>query len=256
MSGAIATTQISQQPFTLPSQLSGLGSSTFDSAPTHLQKLSGRLITAHEDERRRIARELHDDVNQRLSLLAVELDLLAQSKCDDPAETQEQLVIVADQVRELVSDIQAMSHALHPTKLKHLGLVRALRSLCSDESRVHGIHVDFQSQSAPNSISLDVSFCLYRVAQEALRNVVKHSVSSNATVRLLGTQDHIELTIADSGCGFDHTSFDHTNGNEGLGLISMQERVSQVAGQLHVASARGRGTQIKATIPLQRGQND
>lgn len=252
MSGAMATTQISQQPFTLPSQLSGFEQSTFDSAPTHApQKLSRRLIMAHEDERRRIARELHDDVNQRLSLVAVELDLLAQSQCDDPAETQEQLMIVADQVRELVSDIQAMSRALHPTKLKHLGLVPALRSLCADQSRVHGIHVDFQSQSAPNSISLEVSFCLYRVAQEALRNVVKHSVSSNATVRVRSTQDHIELTIADSGYGFDHT-----NGNEGLGLIGMQERVSQVAGQLHVASARGRGTQITATIPLQRGQND
>ncbi len=250
--GATLTAQVSQQPFTLTSQVSDVGQSTFGSAPIHaLRELSRRLITAQEDERSRIARELHDDVNQRLSLLAVELELVALHECGDNPAAREQLATMTEQVKDLVSDVQTMSHALHPSKLRLLGLVRALQSLCTDESKLHGIDVRFKAVAVPDSIPPNISLCLYRVTQEALRNVVKHSRTSDAAVSLVSRRDQITLSVSDSGCGIDRA-----NAHVGLGLTSMRERVSHVAGQLGVASARGRGTRITATIPLPRGQND
>lgn len=204
--------------------------------------LAGRLIVSQEAERHRIARELHDDVSQKIALLMMNLDRLAGRSGID----REQFKEVSDRAGEIASDIHQLSHELHPSKLHALGLVPAMKSLCRDFSQAHRIQVSFSHGAVPPTISPEVSLCLYRIGQEALHNVARHSQARRARVRLMLDHDMLALRIADSGVGFDPRAVPHA----GLGLVSMRERVTVLNGQLTIDAYPGGGTRVEVRVPL------
>jgi signal transduction histidine kinase len=215
--------------------------------------LAMRLIASQELERQRIARELHDDLSQKVALLAISLDLAAAQV--EQAATQEMrasLQRLARQTEEIAAEIHNLSYALHPSKLQILGLASAMRSLCRGLERQLDVRVDFVHDSLPDTIDPDVSLCLYRVAQEALRNVVRHSHAREAQVRLASNAECIFLYIADSGIGFDPRVAERA----GLGLVSMRERVDLLSGQLAVHASPGGGTRIGVRMPLASPMRD
>ena len=212
-----------------------------------LRELTGRLITAQEQERARIARELHDDVNQKLALLAVDLELLGQTPPHSPAETTQQARNLSAQVKAMSSDVHRLSHRLHPSKIEQLGLVAAMKSLCRELSLKHDVRVQFSDRDVQGPIPEDIALCLYRIVQEALANVVKHSGARDAWVELVGSPTAIHLRISDPGRGFNPNS---VKGSEGLGLVSMQERVHLVRGEIAIDSQPARGTRINVRVLL------
>jgi PAS domain S-box-containing protein len=212
-----------------------------------LQELSGRLIHAQEAERARIARELHDDLSQRVALLQIGLEQFEQDTTGLPSKARQQLLDIAEVTREVSSNIHDLSHQLHPFKLDTLGLVVSLGGFCREFSEQHHIQVQFGHHDISGEIPKDVTLCLFRIAQEALRNVVKHSGAAEAKVELSGHGDEIDLRISDLGVGFDPES---VKADGGLGLISMRERLRLVRGHLVVESEPSRGTRIRVRVPL------
>jgi len=215
------------------------------------RRLAGRLITSQEDERQRIARELHDDVAQRLSLLAVDLGTLGRRDDSAPPEFRERLATLSAQAAALGGDLQRVSHELHPATLTQLGLDMALRAFCRELAQARQLTIDVESSGVPSALDPDIALCLYRVAQEALQNVVRHSHASRVTVTLAGHDGTLTLTIADGGAGFDP---DAPVGHASLGLTSMRERVRLAGGTLRVDSRAGAGTRIEARVPLREGR--
>jgi PAS domain S-box-containing protein len=214
-------------------------------AQEEARALTGRLIHAQEEERARIARELHDDLNQRLALLSVTIDLLCQM---EPAERSgKQLEEMAAEVRELSSVVHELAYELHPAKLDQLGLVAAAGSLCRELSQQAGVQVDFRHNDVPPHLPADVALCLFRIIQESLHNVVRHSGAKEARVDLTAEPEGIRLAISDAGKGFEMNG---GQGNGGLGLLSMQERVRLLKGTIAVNSRPGQGTRVELTVPL------
>ena len=212
-----------------------------------LSTVSQKLIEAHEEESRRMARELHDDINQRLAVVSVRLGYLQQSPPASAAELEQAIGGVGQEIADLAADIQALSHRLHPAKLELLGLEGAAAGFCEELSNRHGVTIDVHFENIPPALPREISLCLYRVLQEALQNVVKHSVSRRADVTLNGHINTIDLMVKDSGAGFNpHEAMR----GPGLGLTSMQERLKVVGGQLSIHSRPGRGTTIHAVAPL------
>ena len=212
-----------------------------------LATVSQKLIEAHEEESSRIARELHDDINQRLAFVSVRLGYLKQSPPASPAELEQAIGGVSQEIADLAAEIQALSHRLHPAKLERLGLERAAAGFCEELSNRHGVAIDIHFENIPTALPPEISLCLYRVLQEALQNVVKHSVSRHAHVSLNGQLNTISLTVKDSGAGFNpHEAMR----GAGLGLTSMKDRLKVVGGQLSIHSQRKRGTTIHAVAPL------
>ena len=211
-----------------------------------LISMSGRLITAHEDERTRIARELHDDLSQRMAVLQIGLEQFKQGMQGISSVAAQQLNTIAETAREVSSDIHNMSYQLHPARLELLGLVASLKGFCREFTEQHKLAVRFAHSNIPGQIPKDVTLCLYRITQEGLQNVVKHSGAEQAEVELLGHSDEIELRISDSGRGFDVES---AKGVVGLGLISMRERLRLIGGHLSIESEPSHGTRILARIP-------
>jgi PAS domain S-box-containing protein len=211
-----------------------------------LQFLTGRLLEAQEVERRRIARELHDDVNQSLALLAVEMDILAASPPKSSVETADRVRELSTRLKELSSSVHDLSHQLHPSKLEQLGLVAAVRGLCKELSQSHGLDVKFTHYREPGAVPPDAALCLYRIVQEALQNVVKHSGSRHASVELWGTAEAICLRVVDDGIGFDP---DAVGRNGGLGLVGMRERLHLVGGTIAIDSRPSGGTRIDVRVP-------
>ena len=212
-----------------------------------LRALTGRLLQAQETERRRIARELHDDLNQGLALLAVELDLLGRQPPESGAQLGVRMGQLSDRVKHLSSDVHELSTLLHPSKLEQLGLVAAVRGLCKELTHVHGLAIEFVDGPMPSSLPDDTALCLYRIAQEALRNVIKHSGARHARVDLGGDAGGVSLRIADDGAGFDPATGD---GKGGLGLVSMRERLRLVGGAIAIDSRPSTGTRIDVHAPL------
>jgi PAS domain S-box-containing protein len=212
-----------------------------------LSAVSQRLIEAHEEESARIARELHDDINQRLALASVRLGYLKQSPPASAADLEQEIGAVSQDIADLVADIQALSHGLHPARVELLGLEKAAAAFCEELSNRHDVAIDVRFENIPSALPREISLCVYRVLQEALQNVVKHGGSRHARVALNTRIDTIELTVEDSGAGFDpHEAMR----GPGLGLTSMNERLKTIGGQLAVCSQRGRGTTIHAVAPL------
>jgi signal transduction histidine kinase len=210
-----------------------------------LRQLSGKLITAQEDERRRIARELHDDVNQRLALLSIELDQLRED--DRSAAVRPRLQQLSAKTADLSVEVHNLSRELHPFKLEHLGLVPAVRDFCREVESRHEIQVEFNAGVLPEGLSSDTAICLYRVLQEALRNVVTHSRARHATVTIERQNRRLLLKVADKGVGFEAEPLPL---GTGLGLIAMRERLGLVQGEMLVRSTPGTGTEIVASVPV------
>ena len=208
---------------------------------------SQKLIEAHEEEKTRIARELHDDISQRITLLGLHLGILKQGLPPSATGLEQEIGEMYRQIGDLASDIQALSRGLHPARLELLGLKAAVAGLCGELSNRHDITIDVHFENIPEALPPEISLCVYRVLQEALQNVLKHSVSRHAHVSLNGQINTINLTVKDSGAGFDHQE---AMRGLGLGLTSMKERLKAVGGQLSIQSQRGQGTTIHAVAPL------
>jgi PAS domain S-box-containing protein len=211
-----------------------------------LSTLSQRLIEAQEQERSRLARELHDDINQRLAVLLLSLEI-ARKRQGSPTELREQLRVAIDTATSLASDVQSLSHRLHSSKLQTLGLERAAREVCREFSERSSLVIDFQSDDVATAVGEEVALCLYRVLQEALQNAVKHSGAPHIAVSLETDLNAIALTVQDSGIGFETGKAFR---GRGLGLVSMKERLKLVNGQLSIETRSPGGTTIRARVPL------
>lgn len=217
------------------------------------KSLTGRLIHAQEAERARLARELHDDLNQGLALLAVELDMFGQQPPASRGEVSKRILDLSEQVKNLSSSVHRLSHELHPAKLEQLGLVAAVRGLCRELGAARNVAIEFETHTVPRLVPDEIALCLYRIVQEGLQNVIKHSRSATAKVELTSSDKGLCLIVSDQGCGFDSlVAMDDGS----LGLVSMRERVRLVRGQISVESRKGEGTWIKVQVPWVDGQND
>jgi len=212
-----------------------------------LHTLTGRLISAQEEERARIARELHDDFSQRLALLGIGLGQLWKKLSPKEVEERESVLEMLRRTKEMSSDLHTLSHQLHSSKLEHVGLMPALHGLCKDFSEKYKIEVQFTECEFPLDVPKDVALCLFRVAQEALGNVIKHSGTKEAQVEIRTNASGISLRISDQGKGFDPAI---KNPAAGIGLVGMTERLRLVGGRLLVESETDRGTEILAEVPL------
>jgi signal transduction histidine kinase len=210
-----------------------------------IQDLSGRLIKAQEEERSRIARELHDDINQQVAMLAIELQQLQGFLPAGFPEGREKVQALWEKTHILSTEIQHLSHQLHSAKLEHLGIIAALRGLCSEFSEQHKVEADFQYRQVPPNLDSNISLTLFRVAQESLHNIAKHSHATKVRLELVGTANKIVLRVSDDGVGFA-TDRHRT----GLGMISMNERTRLVGGTFAVSSIPSLGTQVEASISL------
>jgi len=211
-----------------------------------LQKLTGHLLEAQEEERRRISRELHDDIGQRVSLLACELDWAARDRAPLKGRSESALLReVHKQLDEIATDIHKLSHELHSASLQHCGLEVALRDLCDKYSNNHRLEIELRTQGLELKMPPDVTLCLYRVAQEALANALKHSFTKKVLVRVSQDSEKVRLTVKDHGVGFDPGVY-----SGGIGLTSMRERLRMGGGVLRVSSTPGLGAEIVAELPL------
>jgi PAS domain S-box-containing protein len=210
-----------------------------------LSTASQRLIEAQEEERAYVARELHDDITQRLTLIGFRLDGLGEDTAPSVEELRQKIHDTREEVANLVKDVQALSHRLHPPSLDYLGIEAAAEGLCRDVSR--DVEVSFHAENVPAGLSERISVCLYRVLQEALQNATKHSGARHVEVWLRGGADQIELTVHDSGPGFDP---EEAFKGRGLGLTSMKKRLEAFNGQLSIDSKPQGGTTIRAHVPL------
>ena len=211
-----------------------------------LSTVSRRLIEAQEQERRRIARELHDDIGQRLSLLAVNLTGMVNG-AGDAARFQSQAIEVQRKAAEIATDIQTMSHRLHSSALELLGAAAAIQHLCEEFAEQQTAVVHFESHGLPDELPRDVALCLFRIVQEGLNNAVKHSGVRLFKVSLWGTPGYVQLIVRDAGKGFDVAA---GRAGRGLGLVSMEERIKLVGGDLSIDSQPHHGTAIHARVPV------
>jgi len=237
---------IGKKDGTGPGKVSGvtLDVSELKRTQLELQELAKRLMEAHEEERRRISRELHDDIGQRVALLGMELDLVRQL-LEDHHIVRERVERAQLATGELGTDLHQLSHALHSSKLKYLGLPAALQELCTRMADKHALEVRLECAEQKLSLPEEEALALYRVAQEALNNVVRHSRANTVQVTLNQTANGLRLVISDDGTGFDTTGK-----TGGIGLIGMRERMRSVSGDFQIISAPGAGTEIHATVAL------
>jgi PAS domain S-box-containing protein len=215
-----------------------------------IQYLAGRLIEAQEVERARIARDLHDDVSQQLAGISIAFSGLKQrlGEYHVSEELRQELVELQQQTFKLARNVRQLSHDLHPTVLQHLGLVKGLTSYCGELGRAHAVAMMCTAEGDFGAITPDAALCIYRIAQEALRNVIAHAGASRADVKLLQAGDHARITIADDGRGFDTAN--RVERDRGLGLVSMSERARIIGGTVSIVSGRNQGTRVQATIPM------
>jgi signal transduction histidine kinase len=217
-----------------------------------LASVSRRLIAAQEQERTRIARELHDDINQRIAMLSVDLSQFQQNIPGSDQEVRSRVNKLQRRLSEIGIEIQGISHRLHSSKLEYLGLVTACRSFCREVGERHKVTVDFAAADIPLMVPQEISLCLFRVLQESLNNAIKYSGVQHFEVRLHGTLGEIQLTVHDNGVGFDAEA---AMMSQGLGLISMRERASLVNGTMSITSKQTGGTEISVRIPLVSAQS-
>jgi PAS domain S-box-containing protein len=210
-----------------------------------LRSLAARLINAQEEERKRISRELHDDLSQKLALLAFDAGSLVLAPPPSVEEMKEPLRNLQTRVVQLSQDVRQISHQLHPTVLEDLGLTAALSELCEEFSAREGIEVLLEEEAVPKAMPVDIASCLYRISQEALHNVLKHAQASQVQLRVSGGTEGIHLYIRDNGVGFNSEAF-----RPGLGIVSMKERVRLVQGEFSIHSQAGRGTEVRVFVPL------
>ena len=215
-----------------------------------LRLLASQLIRLQEEERRRISRDLHDDINQRLALLSIDIEMLEQQLSDAPVRTVRTVHTIHNRIAELSDNVRCLAYQFHPSILDDLGLSIALRRLVDDFQARTGIGARFICKDVPKHVAQDVVTCLYRVAQEGLANISRHAKAKNVLVELRRLRDGLQLMVSDDGVGFDVNQYDGRRGS--LGLLSMRERVSLVAGTLDIQSTPGEGTCVCAWVPFKQ----
>jgi len=211
-----------------------------------LQKLALQLLRVQEDERRRISRDLHDDINQRLALLAMDIEAVERRLSSSPDHLGRAVRAIQDRVVELSDVVRHLAYQLHPSILDDLGLPIALQRLVDEFTARSRIQGSFEHKNIPSVIPQEVAACLYRVAQESLSNVARHAAASRVDVELSRSRSGLSVTITDNGVGFDSDQPRH--GPHGLGLLGMKERVALVQGDLQVVSAVGKGTKVQVVV--------
>jgi two-component system sensor histidine kinase UhpB len=218
-----------------------------------VQNLAGRLIVAQEAERTRIARDLHDDVSQQLAGFSIGLSNLKRqlaARENDNGAVQDAVTSLQQRTIALAENVRYLSHDLHPGVLTHAGLVAALRAHCDDFRRQYAMEVTFNADDDLDSCDAEAQLCLYRVAQEVLRNTAAHAEARHANVQLVRMDAIAELTIADNGKGFDATRAGGRG--HGLGLLSINERVRLAGGTVRIVAELDRGTSVRVRIPMNR----
>ena len=214
---------------------------------SEIQHLAGRLIAAQETERTRIARDLHDDVSQQLAGLSISLSTLKRDIREGDVDVRAEIALLQQRTIALADNVRRLSHDLHPGVLHHAGLVSVLSAHCADLRRLHPLVVHFSTTDDFETLDRDDALCLYRVAQESLRNVITHSGATHADVRLTWVGQTVQLTISDDGKGFDAVETRRTS--TGLGLVSISERVRLAGGSASIATELNKGTRIQVVIP-------
>jgi signal transduction histidine kinase len=214
------------------------------------RQLSGMLINAEEQERHRIASELHDDFSQRLAVLALGLENVDEAMPGSFGDLHKQLGELLHSTSELGADLHTLSHRLHSSTLESLGLVPAVAALCKEFTAQQCIKVDFTSDELPRLLHPDTALCVFRIVQEGLRNLKKHSGAVEALVDLRKRGDRLEVAVRDEGCGFD---LKDPRRDAGIGIRSMEERARLLGGEFQIHSSPGKGTTLRAWVPLRLG---
>lgn len=213
-----------------------------------IRELAGKLITLQEEERKRVARELHDDLSQQVAGIAIGLSNIKR-KASAGKDVSELLEALRGRTVALSADVRNLSHRLHPAVLAHAGLVASLGSQCEEFERISDVETRFSAADVPDDVADDVGLCLYRIAQEALRNVARHARAKSVEVALSFDSGELAMQVRDDGVGFDASL---ASTREGLGLVSMEERARLVGGVLIVEAAPGEGTAVSVRVPLGR----
>jgi signal transduction histidine kinase len=214
-----------------------------------LRKLAGRLIYAQEEERSRLARELHDDLAQRLTVFAIDVGRLEAQLMDSPAPVREELREMQNSIVRISQDVHSLSRQLHPSILDDLGLIKAVESECTNFSRREGIEIVFNHENIPTVIPKDISLSLYRIIQEGLSNISKHACADHISVSLKGVDHDVLLSVQDDGIGFDSAEVKE---KPGLGFSSIRERARLIHGELSIKSQPEKGTVITVRAPITR----
>ena len=212
-----------------------------------LASLSGHLIETQDEERKRIAREIHDDYNQRVAMLAIDLEQLAENVGDSSGETSQKVHELFDRVSELGADLHSLSHRLHSSTLESLGLLAGLEAFCKEFAEQQGVQIDFVHENVRRGLPADAALCMFRITQEALRNVKRHSGANRAEVRLEQLDGSLHLSVSDRGKGFNSNK---PAAERGIGIHSMEERLRLLGGNLEIQSRPMEGTRIDAWLPL------
>jgi signal transduction histidine kinase len=220
---------------------------TEEASERALRELSGRLITSQEEERRRVARELHDNIGQELALLALHAQRIDSGASEAQGTTHHDVHELHKRITEVATKVSNLSHRLHSSELEFLGLTIAADRFCRDFSRCYGIDVEYVVKDVPQDLDKGVALCFYRLIQESLQNVAKHSNAKSVLFRLTGGSDQLRLEVRDKGIGFDakHVPYD-----SGLGLVSMRERMNLIGGTFSIRSKPGQGTTVEASVAL------
>ena len=230
--------------------IAGLVSQVRRQAEDALSSVSYRVIEAEEQERHRIASDLHEDIGQRLTLLVLEVEQLKTDTLNPTADVPSGVDAVLQKSSEILTDVKALAHELYSPRLEYLGIAGVMSSFCIDFGKRKGVEIDFRSDGLPSRVPQDITLCLSRVLQEALHNAVKYSGVRQFDARLWGTSDEIHLTVSDCGVGFD---LETARKAEGLGFNRMQERLKLVKGRLSIESQPKRGTTVHAHVPVSSG---
>jgi len=214
------------------------------------QEFAGRLMTAQETERSRIARELHDDIGQSLAILSVQLQRAERPISDQPGRHHPGVAELCSKVQEVATRVSRLSRQLHSSTFEYLGLTKAVRGECKEFSETQRIPVECSCDEIPRELDGEIGLCFLRVIQEALHNIAKHSRATKVKVQLTGNSMELNLLVSDNGVGFD---IEQARLAGGIGLISMRERIHLVGGEFDLTSGAGGGTQITVRIPINRG---
>jgi signal transduction histidine kinase len=217
-----------------------------------LFSVSNRVVEAEEQERHRIASDLHEDIGQRLTLLTIETEQLEADAANPMVDVPSRMDSVRKQTLEILADVKFLAHELHSPRLQYLGIAAVMSSFCKEFGERKRVEIDFRSEGLPSFVPPDVALCLFRVLQEALHNAGKHSGVRHFDVQLSGTSNEIHLTVSDCGVGF---SLATARTGRGLGLNRMQERLKLVKGSLSIDSQPKRGTTIHARVPFTSSSN-
>jgi signal transduction histidine kinase len=218
-----------------------------DLQSTSIQDFARRLMRAQEEERRIISREIHDDVGNRLALISLSLRKIMQQSAD--IVTESELGKVLESITDLSGILRNLSHGLDPAALRHLGIRAALKSLLDGFQQTYGVHMDVVIPPEMPRLADETELCIFRITQESLQNIVKHSGADKIRIVLAQTPRQTRLTVSDGGQGFVRSAALRKGG---LGLLSMEERALSIGGRLTVNSAPGKGTEVRLTIPTEK----